>query len=537
MELPGYLQLDDPSSGCVVLLDNKMTAELTKARPECGWKFNDAECDECACPGATCGVTDPCATPWYTPRNDASLDFLGLYGSLSITQPPAETIRTGYASTQVASPKRLTFTGVLAACSEAGAAFGHQWIAQQLEPLCKPCSGRSATVFNFCPDVCPPYSCTTSCPDDLADQYVGSCVNCGPDCSHQLANQYFGACVNCGTDCGNALAMQYASACVKCAPVDCPPEDLATIYGVGPCINCETQGVIDGGCRVDWQQTIGLDGCTDPALLGPNYDPGVIVDNGQRSLLKVRYMPASFQELEQDMPTCFGMRVTFGFEIQSGDAYRPPTGGCVLSGPDSDVRPCCVPLSWEMEPDPDDCGCVTPCACNPVLDVGLPGSWNTLPDGAAECAYSTPLCSETYAMLLGPFPDEYARPIIRLTAGSTPLENVSVWIWEAVEGLPSPMTPLGQEIYGNGRAPEVEPALIRLVGANSSVVLDGRDRTETAYCPGSAPQPAIVSGCGGSRYQHARLCCGKRYWVAVEVPCDTPGDWTMHVDYAPESRV
>lgn len=463
MQLPGFLQIEDDRNGCVVLIDNAMTVALANNDASCVWQM-EQECTECFCPSASCGVTNIEDAPWYSPDLPASTEFFGLYGSLKVNQPAAATVITATGATQTAPLKQLTFVGAIIACTSRGAIYGRQWIQDQLDPLCRPCSDRRA-VFNLW------------CPDELCDY--------DPD-----------------------------------ATLD-EPEIM----------------------EVDWTQISGIDGCDPADPLGPTPDPVDPYDTGERTLSDIALVPGSFQDLESEpLPTCHGVRVTFQFALRSSEVFQSAKEVCLLRPPaEEECQPCCFPLRWDLCDNPEPCGCPTDCDCYtpvPIEDCSL--RTNTLPDGAAECRYSTPLCARTYACLTAPFSWPVAVPEIAITAGLEPLRNVMVTIWEAVAGLPSPNTPSGLELY-TAREPAGEPALISYIPPQSTLTLDGLLGRESVLCAGKAePEPADVAGCGGTRYSHPTLCCGRRYWIAIEVGCcddEPPIDWELRARISGVSRL
>ena len=273
--------------------------------------------------------------------------------------------------------------------------------------------------------------------------------------------------------------------------------------------------------EVDWTQIAGIDGCEEPEPLGPTPDPVDPFDDGRRTLADITLIPGSFQDLESEpLPTCHGVRVTFQFALRSSEVFQAPKEICVLRPPAEDEpQPCCFPLVWDLSGTDADCECPVDCACAPEPEPDCTLRANTLPDGAAECNYSTPLCARTYACLSAPFSTPNAVPEIQLTAGLQPIRNAMVTIWDAVAGLPNPSTPEGLAVYSE-REPVTPPALIAYVPPQATLTLDGLLGRETVLCPGQLePVAADVVECGGTKYTHPTLCCGRRYWIALEVEC------------------
>ena len=459
MDTTGYLVIDG-----VPLIDPASTAALAAADPGCRWQVN-SECPECHCQAHSCEWGTISEAPWYDAAVPGSSEFFGLYGTLTLGQPVGTTVVTGTGARATAAPKELTFVGLLVACTARGAVYGRDWVARTLEPLCSPCSTRTAEFGLWCPDtVCDP---DTTCPD--------------------------------------------------------PPEPLSP---------------------VDWSTIVGIDGCEDPELLGPKPDTPTLVDDGLRTVTGVRYNPGSFTELPDlasPLPSCHGLRVTFSFTLSCPEAVTGSSQVCVMEAPlATDPTPCCVGLTFNIGTEDETCGCPTPCAC-PTVTVGpsIEGSPSprTGSTGTDLCRYSTPLCSKTFACLVDPFGWQNAAPIIEITAGTEPLRNVSITWWEAVQGLPSPATPTGLDYYLQ-RVPVADPALIADVPARSTVVIDSARQTEELWCPGSDPTAARVEACGGRRYRHHTLCCGSRYWVAVEIDCANPSEaWRVDVSLAGLERI
>lgn len=443
MQTAGFLQLND-DNGCTVLLDNYMTMQLSKNEAACKWQIL-SECDDCACESMWCGVDSIEDAPWFDANNPASAEFFGLFGQLTISQPAPSINYTATGSTRSAPLKQLTFVGALVSCTDRGAVFGNQWLISQLEPRCRPCKGRTATIGAFC------------------------------------------------------------------ASGLCDHEDDNSDGGVAGPVEVVT----------DWSAVSGLDGCSPAEPLGLTPDPVEPYDNGSRDLIKVRYNPGTYAEIPgSDLPMCMGMRVTFSFTIDDARMFKPATEACVMRSPEPGTAcPCCVPISFALDEPVNECGCPTSCDCTTVL----PTSEDSPSPGVslAPCDYSTPLCAKTFACLTSTFSASEAVPTIKVTANDKPLTDVAVFIWEAIAGIPSPSTPEGYAYYA-ARGPIVEPALIPYVPAYGSKVLDGRERSEYTLCAPleNTRNIADVSQCGGIRYQHPTLCCGRRYWVGLEVGCE-----------------
>lgn len=294
---------------------------------------------------------------------------------------------------------------------------------------------------------------------------------------------------------------------------------------------------------VDWSTVAGIDGCEPAEPLGPTPDPVDPYDTGLRTLADITLIPGSFQDLDSEpLPTCHGVRVTFQFALRSSEIFQPPKEVCEMRPPAADEpQPCCFPLVWDLCDPVEPCGCPIDCDCyDEPTEEDCTLRSNSLPDGAAACTYSTPLCAKTFACLTAPFSSPVAVPEIEITAGLTPLRNVMVTVWEAVAGLPSPSTPEGLSVYAS-RAPVADPALIAYIPAQATLTLDGLLGRESVLCAGTTePEPADVVACGGVKYEHPALCCGRRYWVALEVECcdDNDGnDWVVRTSINGTSRL
>ncbi len=366
----------------------------------------------------------------------------------------------------VVGNKTLTFTGMLLSTTKRGKAFGMEWLSNALAPFCTSCTGREMTVFTHCPSRC----------DDATSDF--------------------------------ADAQDEANA----EPEEPNILDLSNLFDAE-------------GCEVE--------GADDPLEPGPDVEP--LDDTGQRDILRVQYVNGSLQELEADFPDCYGCRVTFQFELLDTETFLEGVEICEISPEDSpDQRvPCrriCVTTDDFSDVDPCDV-CGPRCDCVAVEPDTLEGSAtsNTLADGAAECRYSAPILCKRYACLIDEFPNSQAVPVVSIYAGSQDLENVSVSIMRAVTGLPNPMTATGGEVYGVRDAEST--ALITRVPAGSTMTLDARSGQSYLDCPGFARQSAapLVSACGNRKYRHPRLCCGNRYWLAVELDCytTTHDDWRV----------
>ena len=340
---------------------------------------------------------------------------------------------------------------------------------------------------------------------------------------------------------GAAFGMDWLSSRLEplCAPCDgrtvavqlwCPDE----VCNDTPGVDTVELGVSD------WCLD-GINGCGEALPLGATPDPQMINDYGRRELTRVNYVSGSLVEIDDaaaPLPACHGLRVTFTFEVQSAERFLPSSGGCVMHAPtECDNLPCCTELMWNLDPVAECASCPTDCACDPLVEELPSGAVDLLADGTAECRYSTPLCSNTFACLTAPFAQENAVPTVTITAGLEDLHNVSVTIWEARPGLPNPTTAEGFEFYEQ-IPPVVDRALIYRVPAQSTLVLDGKEKREYLYCVGdNEPTPFPVVRCGNRRYRHPVLCCGKRYWVAFEVDCAQGGDWRVDVDVNGFERV
>lgn len=455
MNTTGFLQINDPDGGqCVVLVDNYMTAQIVKNSPS-RWEVIN-ECQDCACAEHSCGVEDVTDAPWYDANRPASAEFFGLYGTLSIAQPPAAA--GGIAGETVAPLKTLTFVGLLAASSARGAAFGKDWVDRALQPLCRPCESRTAEVGLFCP--------------------------------------------------------------------------------------CEDETIVDQGEPVprDWSTVVGIDGCDDPEPLGETPAAIAPTDNGLRTVLEVNYNNGSFVELPSGgiFPNCYGLRVTFSFTLGVGEAMTDVLHTCIMEGPnEGDPTPCCTAVTFDLEPEADDCGCPTPCECvQPSGAPSIEGSPSPrINYGGQDCTYSTPMCAQTFACLTPALSPQGLRSRIRIEAGETELRDVAVLVWEAVPGLPDPTTPRGLELYLERETIGV-PALISRIPAGSTAVIDGAAERDYLECPGiSDRQGTPVTACGGRSFRHAELCCGRRFWFALELPCGAPTDWRMTVELVALDRI
>ena len=257
-------------------------------------------------------------------------------------------------------------------------------------------------------------------------------------------------------------------------------------------------------------------------------------DDGQRQLLRVLYVPASLQELEMDFPNCYGCRVTFQFTIADDESFLDGMPICEISPADSDVQP--PPTSpCVVSPDDSDggtCGaCGVACACEdaPTPTTADTATSNTLADGAAECRYSAPLLSQRYACLTDANLFEQSAPVINIHSGSEEMTNARVTFYQAITGLPNPMSALGGDIYAT-RQPEAT-ALITRIPAGSTLTIDGRSNQTTLTCPGFGTNSGspLVSECDNRRFRAPRFCCGNRYWVVIEVDCytTTHDDWRL----------
>ena len=148
--LEGFLQLRDEFGSCVDLIHNCRTMSFLNNTPFNGGFRQAVDCDDCCCEDFDdCEYTTPDGlepAPWYDPNNPASAEFLGLWGSLNISQPEGDG--------SITPPKMLTFTGSLISTTKRGKAFGMAWVDGVLSPFCVSCSGREATVFTHCPSLC-----------------------------------------------------------------------------------------------------------------------------------------------------------------------------------------------------------------------------------------------------------------------------------------------------------------------------------------------------------------------------------------------
>lgn len=300
-------------------------------------------------------------------------------------------------------------------------------------------------------------------------------------------------------------------------PEEPEPEEPPTPFSIADIFDAD-------GCEID--------GADDPLDVGPELEP--LVDTGERDLLRVQYVAGSLQELEADFPDCYGCRVTFQFELLSGETFLAGEPICEISPEDLDdldvpSRGICLGDQITGLQDCDACG--VKCACTGTIEDSIENSptANTMPDGAAECRYSAPLQCKTYACLIDASPFAQSAPVVSIYAGSQDMENVSVSFMEATTGLPNPMTSLGAEVYAN-REPE-STALITRIPAGTTLTLDARSNTSTLNCPGFAPKSGapLVSGCDNRKYRAPRLCCGLRYWLIIEVDAytTTHDDWRV----------
>lgn len=176
-DLLGHLEIGSECCGLTELVSSCRAMGLIKQAGGCSkyWKVKD--CDDCCCapldPGGD--ITD---TPWYDPLIPQSREFLGLYGSLNLASPANQTTVSASGSTTAAVPKQLTFVGAIVASSQAGVAFGEQWVEKTLIPECPSCDGVSVRYHTFCNDTIvadPPET-----EQVVPDPYVGWDDPCNP---------------------------------------------------------------------------------------------------------------------------------------------------------------------------------------------------------------------------------------------------------------------------------------------------------------------------------------------------------------------
>lgn len=275
-----------------------------------------------------------------------------------------------------------------------------------------------------------------------------------------------------------------------------------------------------------------LEGADAP--LGPAAETLILPDNGARTLIQVRYVPGSFTELATELPSCFGQRVTFEYEILGAESFTDGhLAGRIEPPAEGEPNVACQSISFgdvaEVNQLCDSCGPRCACVAGATLSSEDGPAANLMADGVAECRWSMPLRSRTWATLIEDFSWDLAAPVIEIHAGSGELIDARVQVWEAVSGLPNIITCAGADQYDASRIP-CGDALITRVPPAATLTLDARSMRETLTCPGFGEQPAssLVSGCDG-RFEHARMCCG-RYWVTIELPdCVTHTDWSVDV--------
>ena len=147
--LEGYLSLTTSDGSCVELINSCRSLHYV-ANTGGPLRAND-DCASCCCshhddddygddPSDAGGAGDLSTAPWYDPNIAASVEFLGLIGSLSIASV-AFNGRTR---------PRLTFNGILLSRCAEGRNYGNQWLQDQLTGSCGQCEGVEGTIFTHC---------------------------------------------------------------------------------------------------------------------------------------------------------------------------------------------------------------------------------------------------------------------------------------------------------------------------------------------------------------------------------------------------
>lgn len=494
-----YLAIDSGTSGCVELVNNARTlsyiGRATAPRPAGTWRLTDlAECQ--MCPEFDAGdytwphdfQANP--APWADPARPASWEFFGLLldGGSMILESSWSSRRRGSSllDQQTYSPRTLTITGTIVSSSQRGTVYGEEWIARMLRGLgCSP--GRSQ-VFTA--------RVLKHCPDENASEFT----------------QW------------QPLPTQASTAAIPLLWEDGEPV------------------LWEDGTPVLWESAVikGVDPCGDIYDVDPlepvpaDYIPPYLPDPGWRELFRCRFV--SIDDLDDEpMDPCEGKRVAIVIEVLGDGAWFPAEdayGYSTLVDGAFDEEMARVFEVPEGRPilEAASCGvCGLPCRCS---DTAV--QVDTWPMALEGC-YREPLVDVPVAVLTPILPwSTDAAMVVGIEGGAGGLENVSVRVYEALDGIPNPVTVLGCRIYSE-REPCAE-ALIAGVSPGATLTLDGRTGRTTLLCPGRDPEPGegLALGREGRPFAHPRLSCGRRFWIVVAADYyHLSADASVRVRYVP----
>lgn len=218
-------------------------------------------------------------------------------------------------------------------------------------------------------------------------------------------------------------------------------------------------------------------------------------------------------------PTCYECGLTeVTFTLAAGDpcVYRDPAS--LLSATMFD---CTVPedeecIVWVTNPtegcdDAAACDTTPNCSTDPNCFDVAPPVMPTIVNPCADLCIGPPECRVCVDIPAGTFPATgEGTLLISIFAGSTALRKIRVQIWENPLDLdPDDLDPCNVCSELN----------ISYVGPDSTLTIDGANRTSTISCPGGddvRANPFIATGSGSGSFSYPSLSgCGGRYTVCV----------------------
>ncbi len=251
------------------------------------------------------------------------------------------------------------------------------------------------------------------------------------------------------------------------------------------------------------------------------------VDNGIRTILRVRFQYFDVDPESEASPTCWGADVIIGFEVFEDKEWGEEISGLCAE------RPLVGDDCW-----PHD---FSKCLWLPELSACDFGE-----DAVAEeedsfegirplvgrtIRYCQPLYTTRRSCLTPVLPvGAEVAPILRLSTGTEELTNLRILFHPAYTGVPAPETCQGWEFYSN----HATCAKIMIAGPvpdNARIEIDGRRQRSFIWCGSEEPVAAeeLIEG-----WDWPTLDPTCRYWVTSVADCfNTSEDARLALSYSP----
>lgn len=180
--------------------------------------------------------------------------------------------------------------------------------------------------------------------------------------------------------------------------------------------------------------------------------------------------------------------------------------------------------------DEEACDTTEPCSTDPNCFDTPPPVMPSIVNPCADLCIGVPECRVCVDIPAGIFPATGAGTLlVSIFAGSMALRKIRVQIWENPLGLP---------------ADELDPCdvctelNISYVGPDSTLVIDGANRSSVISCPGGddvLANPFIATGSGSGSFQYPSLSgCGGPYTVCISAQGPASPDATVTISAIPK---